>query len=70
MENREGETLLNQLIEHATKPEFIDRHQWKAGDFLLWDNCSVQQQQQAVADYKLPLRRHRERATLTGTAPF
>ena len=68
MENREGETLLNQLIEHATKPEFIDRHQWKAGDFLLRDNCSVQHQ--AVADYKLPLRRHRERTTLTGTAPF
>ena len=68
MQSPEGEALLKQLLEHATQPEFIYRHQWKAGDFLLWDNCSVQHQ--AVADYKLPLRRHMERTTLAGTAPF
>ena len=68
MENAEGNALLAQLIKHATRPEFIYRHQWKVGDFLLWDNCSVQHQ--AVSDYKLPLRRHMERTTLTGTAPF
>jgi len=68
MENAAGDALLNQLIQHSTREEFIYRHQWRAGDFLLWDNCSVQHQ--AVADYKLPLRRHMERTTLTGTAPF
>jgi taurine dioxygenase len=68
MENSEGDALLGFLIEHATRPEFIYRHNWKVGDFLLWDNCAVQHQ--AVADYKLPLRRHMERTTLTGTAPF
>ncbi len=68
MENAEGDALLNQLIEHSTRQEFIYRHQWRVGDFLLWDNCSVQHQ--AVADYKLPLRRHMERTTLSGTAPF
>jgi len=68
MENADGDALLQQLIEHSTRPEFIYRHQWRVGDFLMWDNCSVQHQ--AVPDYKLPLRRHMERTTLTGTAPF
>jgi taurine dioxygenase len=67
-EHEEGEALLNQLITHSTKAEFIYRHQWRVGDFLLWDNCLVQHQ--AVPDYQLPLRRHMERTTLTGTAPF
>lgn len=68
MENAEGDALLKQLIEHSIKPEFVYRHNWKVGDFLLWDNCSVQHQ--AVADYKLPLRRHMERTTLVGNAPY
>ena len=68
MENAEGDALLQHLLEHATQPEFIYRHHWRAGDFLLWDNCAVQHQ--AVADYKLPLRRHMERTTLTGSAPY
>ena len=68
VEGAEGETLLNEIITHATRPEFIYQHQWRAGDFLLWDNCLVQHQ--AVHDYKLPLRRHMERTTLTGSVPF
>lgn len=68
LENDEGDALLQQLIEHSTRDEFIYQHQWRVGDFLLWDNCSVQHQ--AVADYTLPLRRHMERTTLTGTAPY
>jgi taurine dioxygenase len=64
----EGEALLNALIAHSTKPEFIYQHSWRVGDFLLWDNCLVQHQ--AVPDYQLPMRRHMERTTLTGTAPF
>ena len=68
MQNPEGDALMQQLIEHSIKQEFIYRHQWHVGDFLLWDNCSVQHQ--AVPDYKLPLRRHMERTTLVGTAPY
>ena len=68
MQNPEGDALMQQLIEHSIKPEFIYRHKWQVGDFLLWDNCSVQHQ--AVPDYKLPLRRHMERTTLVGTAPY
>lgn len=68
MPEAEGDALLNELIEHATKPPFVYRHHWRVGDFLLWDNCLVQHQ--AIHDYKLPLRRHMERTTLTGSVPF
>jgi taurine dioxygenase len=68
MPGEEGDALLKHLIAHSTKPDFVYRHNWKVGDFLLWDNCSVQHQ--AVADYKLPLRRHMERTTLVGGAPY
>lgn len=68
MDKPEGDALLAELITHSTQEGFIYQHQWRVGDFLLWDNCSVQHQ--AVSDYKLPLRRHMERTTLVGTAPY
>ena len=34
----EGRLLLLDLIEHATRPEFVYRHEWKAGDLVIWDN--------------------------------
>jgi len=68
MDPAESDALLARLFEHATRPEFVYRHQWRVGDFLLWDNCSTQHK--AVMDYRLPQRRRMERATLCGTAPF
>jgi taurine dioxygenase len=68
MDKPESDTLLERLFEHATRPEFVYRHNWRVGDFLLWDNCSTQHR--AIIDYQLPLRRRMERATLCGTAPF
>lgn len=64
----ESERVLNILFEHVSRPDFIYRHQWQEGDFLIWDNCSTQHR--AVFDYALPQRRRMERTTLTGTAPF
>lgn len=64
----ESEHVLNLLFEHVSRPEFIYRHQWRAGDFLIWDNCSTQHR--AVFDYALPQRRRMERTTLCGTTPF
>jgi taurine dioxygenase len=64
----ESDRLLKLLFEHLTRPEFIYRHQWRIGDFLIWDNCSTQHR--AVFDYALPQRRRMERTTLCGTAPF
>ena len=64
----ESERILNFLFEHASKPDFVYRHQWQVGDFLIWDNCLTQHR--AVFDYALPRRRRMERTTLTGSAPY
>jgi len=34
----EGRLLLRELIEHATQREFVYRHNWRAGDLVIWDN--------------------------------
>ena len=63
----ESSALLAELFRHATRPEFIYRHRWRAGDLLMWDNCSTQHK--AVADYALPLRRLMHRTTVRGSVP-
>lgn len=68
MDPEESDRLLNLLFEHVSRPEFIYSHQWRVGDFLIWDNCSTQHR--AVFNYALPQRRRMERTTLTGSAPF
>ena len=30
--------MLRELIEHATQREFVYRHEWRAGDLVIWDN--------------------------------
>jgi alpha-ketoglutarate-dependent 2,4-dichlorophenoxyacetate dioxygenase len=38
----DGRLLLMDLIELATAPEFIYRHQWRVGDLVVWDNrCTM-----------------------------
>jgi alpha-ketoglutarate-dependent 2,4-dichlorophenoxyacetate dioxygenase len=34
----DGRLLLRDLIEHATQREFVYAHEWRAGDFVIWDN--------------------------------
>ncbi len=34
----DGRLLLRDLMEHATRPNFVYRHTWRSGDFLIWDN--------------------------------
>jgi alpha-ketoglutarate-dependent 2,4-dichlorophenoxyacetate dioxygenase len=34
--------LLAELMDHATRPEFVFAHRWRAGDVLIWDNlCTM-----------------------------
>lgn len=68
MPKEEGDALLDELYRHITQPQFIYRHDWQAGDLLMWDNCAVQHK--ATFDYDLPLRRLMHRTTVRGTAPF
>jgi taurine dioxygenase len=37
----EGRALLKELLEHATQPQFVYRHQWRPGDIVIWDNRSL-----------------------------
>jgi alpha-ketoglutarate-dependent 2,4-dichlorophenoxyacetate dioxygenase len=38
----EGRVLLADLLEHATQRELVYRHEWRAGDLVMWDNrCTV-----------------------------
>jgi len=63
----EAEVLIAALADHVVKPAFIYRHQWRVGDLLLWDNCTVQHR--AVQDYDMPLRRLMHRTTMGGSVP-
>jgi alpha-ketoglutarate-dependent taurine dioxygenase len=67
MEGEEAEVLIVALADHIIKPAFIYRHQWRAGDLLMWDNCTVQHR--AIQDYDLPQRRVMHRTTMGGSVP-
>ncbi len=55
----------SELNRHATKPEFVYRHQWRANDIVLWDNrCSMHM---ALADFDQTQRHHMEHTTVLGT---
>ncbi|MEM7404420.1 MAG: TauD/TfdA family dioxygenase [Pseudomonadota bacterium] len=63
----EASQLIAALASHVLRPEFIYRHQWRAGDLLMWDNCTVQHK--ALGDYAAPQRRLLHRATIAGAPP-
>lgn len=42
IDEAESHNLLGNLIDHATQPQFVWRHQWQAGDLVMWDNrCTL-----------------------------
>jgi alpha-ketoglutarate-dependent taurine dioxygenase len=63
----EADALICALADHIVKPQFIYRHQWRPGDLLMWDNCTVQHR--AIQDYDLPQRRLMHRTTMCGAVP-
>ncbi len=48
----EGRLFLRDLIEHATQPEFVYRHIWRAGDLVIWDNRATMHRARAFDDAK------------------
>ena len=38
MEVAHGRALLTRLVEWAGQPQFVYRHEWRKGDFVIWDN--------------------------------
>ena len=55
----EGRLLLRDLMEHATKPEFVYSHPWSVGDFVIWDNRATMHRARPFDDarYRRELRR-------------
>lgn len=55
----EGRLLLRELMEHATQPEFVYRHQWRMGDLVIWDNRATMHRGRPFEDtrYRRELRR-------------
>ncbi len=38
----DGRLLLRDLLDHATRRDFVYRHEWQAGDLVIWDNrCTM-----------------------------
>ncbi len=65
MTDEESRPLIDYLVRHATKPEFVYRHQWRNNDIVVWDNrCTMHQ---ALGDFDETQLRHMERTTVLGT---
>jgi alpha-ketoglutarate-dependent taurine dioxygenase len=63
-----GRALLDELVAHATQPQFVYRHRWRAGDLVMWDNrCLLHR---LVVDPALSrYRRVMHRSVVRGTVP-
>jgi alpha-ketoglutarate-dependent 2,4-dichlorophenoxyacetate dioxygenase len=54
-----GQALLAELIEFATRPQFVYRHKWQVRDLVIWDNrCTMHRATPlAAADHVRDMRR-------------
>lgn len=66
MTKEESKPLIDFLSDHAVRPEFTCRVQWKPGTMVLWDNRCTQHC--AINDYN-GQRRRMHRVTLVGDTP-
>jgi taurine dioxygenase len=64
MTEDESQPILRFLCQHATRHEFVYRHQWRPHDLLMWDNrCTMHL---ALADFDQTQTRHMQRTSLLG----
>ena len=64
----EGQALLDELLEHATKRELIYHHEWRLGDLLFWDNrCTMHLACRGIPEGQI---RHMHRTTVSGGVPY
>jgi taurine dioxygenase len=65
MTEEESKPIIDYLVRHATRPQYVYRHQWQTDDIILWDNrCTMHI---ALGDYPEGEIRHLERTTVKGT---
>lgn len=62
----EGNAILDMLLDHVERPEFIYEHVWTPGDFVIWDNRCVNH---ARTDFSAGERRLLRRTTVQGVRP-
>ena len=67
MGDNEALSLIDELMSHATQKKFEYRHQWRTGDWVIWDNRSVMHQ--ANPDYDMAERRFMFRLMVKGEVP-
>ena len=41
MDREEADALIAELMQRATDPRYEYRHEWRAGDVVIWDNRTV-----------------------------
>jgi alpha-ketoglutarate-dependent 2,4-dichlorophenoxyacetate dioxygenase len=56
----EGRLLIAELLEHATQPKYVYTHDWRPGDYVIWDNRSTLHR---GTRYDLTIRRDLRRTT-------
>jgi len=57
----DGRLFLMELMEHATQRQFVYSHEWRDGDFVIWDNLATMHRATAFDDAK----HHRELRRVT-----
>ena len=67
MDDQDALALIDELMRHATQRRYEYRHQWRPGDWVMWDNRSVMHQ--ANPDYDMAERRYLYRLMLKGEVP-
>ena len=67
MEPDEGRALLRELLDRTTSPERVYRHEWSAGDTVIWDNTGVVHR---AAPYDPSSPRELLRTTVFGDEPI
>ena len=66
MPHPDGRALLARLLEWTAQPDFYYRHEWQAGDLVIWDNCGTLHR---VIPYDRNSGRTMHRTTVAGTEP-
>jgi alpha-ketoglutarate-dependent 2,4-dichlorophenoxyacetate dioxygenase len=63
-----GRALLRELTAHATQPQFVYVHKWRAGDLVIWDNRCTMHRATPFPD--TDERRDLRRTTVRGDLPI
>jgi alpha-ketoglutarate-dependent sulfate ester dioxygenase len=67
MDVDEGRSLLEELLDRATRPEQVYHHDWAVGDLLIWDNRGLLHR---ACHYEETSPRELHRTTIQGDEPI